>query len=431
MSKNSFRKNLFEVTNPCTEDWEQMKGSEKVRFCEHCAASVNNLSAMRRKDAARLIREADGRICVRYVKNPQTSEPIFAENFYQIARRAPRLAVGAMTAALSLSTVAFAQGGISAARNLTEQTEVSSKKDSQKTTTDDPPTRVSGTITDPNGAVIPGVSVTLVAENGDTLGRATSNDEGVYEFKNPPAGSYTLKFESGGGFKDLIIEQLTISEGAETKMDAAMQVGEYETVGGIGIVEYELPLLQTVSKGNADAIKLMLASGAEVNGKDKNNDGISAIFVAVEQGNVEAVRTLLEFGAKINARDDEKRTPLMSLDEDATPELVRMLLSYGAKIKAVDDNGNNVLHRVASYAAADVLDILIVEGAKINARNNEGQTPLMIAADYENLEAVKVLLKAGADANLRDENNRTALGIALENDYKEIAELLISYGAKK
>ncbi len=432
MSKKSFRKNLFEVKNPCAENWEQMKGGEKMRFCGHCASSVNNLSAMRRKDAMRMIREANGRICVRYVKNPQTNEPVFAGNFYQIARRAPRLAVGAMTAALSLSTFAYAQGGVSTARAAIEQTEVAAQRNSQKAATDDPPTRISGTITDQAGAVIPGVSVKLLAENGDTLGSATSNDEGVYEFKNQPAGTYTLKFEAGSGFSELIIEQLKISDGAETKQDATMEIdGETVTVGGIGMIEYELPLLQAVSEGNADAIKSLLASGASVNDRDKNYDGISAIFVAVEQGNVETVRTLLEFGAKINARSDDKRTPLMSLDGDATPELVRTLLAYGAKIKAVDNAGNNVLHRIASYGAADILDILIVEGAKINARNNEGQTPLMIAADYENLEAVKVLLKAGADVNLRDEKNRTALGIALENDYKEIAELLISYGAKK
>lgn len=431
MSKKSFRKNLFEITSPCSQDWEAMKGNDKVRFCEHCALEVNNISTMRRKDAMRMVRESENRICVRYVKNPANNQPVFTDKLYQIGHRAPRLAVGAMTAALSLSSMVYAQGGVSLNVKSETQTEIAQEKDSKKDKTEKPTASISGTISDPSGAVIPGIFVSLTAENASRT-VTSANDEGFYEFKNLAPGTYTLEAEGENGFTTAQIEGIAVSDGVESKKDVTMEVGAaMVTVGDIGAIEYELPLLQAVSDEDMSEMKTLLASGADVNGKDKNYDGITAIFVAVESGNIETVRTLLEFGAKINARDESKRTPLMRLDNDATPELVKMLLSYGAKIKAVDEAGNNVLHHAVVYADAEIIQVLISEGAKMDAPNEDGQTPLMIAAEYENIEAAKTLLNAGANINLRDKKDRTALGIALENDYKELAELLISLGAEE
>src|SRR5688572_6362848 len=99
------------VTQPCTEDWEKMVGNEKVRFCTHCAKSVNNLSTMTRKEALRLVRNSNGRLCIRYIKDPVTGAPVYAGQLFQISRRSPRMALSVMTASLSLSTFAYAQGG--------------------------------------------------------------------------------------------------------------------------------------------------------------------------------------------------------------------------------------------------------------------------------------------------------------------------------
>lgn len=431
MSKKGFSKNLFKVTSPCSQDWNRMKGSDKVRFCEHCALEVNNISAMTRKAAMRLVRESEGRICVRYVKNPANDKPVFADKLYQIANRAPRLAVGAMTAALGLSSIAYAQGDISSAKLTDKQTEISRDKDLKKDKTEKPTASVSGIVTDPNGAVVPGVVVSIKAENDASSRTATTSDEGFYEFKNLEIGTYTLKAEGGNGFITHQIEGIAVSAGSDLKNDVTMEVdAQTVTVGGIGAVEYELPLLQAVSEENVDEIKALIVSGASVNAKDKNYDGITAMFVAVESGNIETVSTLLNYGAKVNVRDAEKRTPLMRLDGDATPELVKLLMNYGAKINAIDKEGNNVLHHVAFSVNAEVLHALIVEGAEIDAQNEDGQTPLMIAAEYENLDCVKALLDAGASVNVRDKSGKTALGIAKDNDYTEIADLLVLFGAK-
>src|ERR1700688_662509 len=51
------------IASPCSADWEQMEGDERVRFCGECKKNVFNLSAMTRRDAEALLKETNGNIC--------------------------------------------------------------------------------------------------------------------------------------------------------------------------------------------------------------------------------------------------------------------------------------------------------------------------------------------------------------------------------
>ena len=86
MPKKSFIE-AVEVKKPCSESWDEMTGNQKVRFCSHCSKSVNNISEMTRKEAMRLVRRSEGRLCVRYEVHPKTNAPIFSERLSQIARQ--------------------------------------------------------------------------------------------------------------------------------------------------------------------------------------------------------------------------------------------------------------------------------------------------------------------------------------------------------
>lgn len=54
------------VATPCSADWNAMSGNDQVRFCSHCSLNVYNLSEMSRHDAEALVREKEGRLCVRF-----------------------------------------------------------------------------------------------------------------------------------------------------------------------------------------------------------------------------------------------------------------------------------------------------------------------------------------------------------------------------
>ena len=53
------------IATPCNADWDEMSGDERVRFCGQCEKNVYNLSAMTRVEAETLVREREGRMCVR------------------------------------------------------------------------------------------------------------------------------------------------------------------------------------------------------------------------------------------------------------------------------------------------------------------------------------------------------------------------------
>lgn len=432
MSKKSLVDSI-EIKSPCSESWDAMNGNAKMRFCSHCDKHVNNLSELTRKQAMRLVRDSNGRLCVRYVKNPVNNQPVFAERLHQITRRAG-IAAGVLGASLTLSTLAYAQGEPILVKNdEAVQTEVLNEKDTNKT--ENTAATISGTITDVNSAVILGAKITLT--NGETkIFRTTvTNDEGFYEFKDVEAGIYDLNFESNG-FEAKQISQIMLAEAENRNQDVSLDVlamintipvnERMMVMGDVAFVEYRNPLHLAVSNDDFEEVQNLIIKGANVNQKDENYNNITPLFLAVENGNVELAEYLLRFGAKVNARDDNKQTPLMRLDSDASAELVNLLIKYGAKVNLTDKDGNTPLILAANSVNAEVLQVLLVGGAEPNAQNKEGQTALMNAADADNLENVRALLLAGADVNLKNKNGETAWDLTGGG---EIDRLLESYGA--
>ncbi len=56
------------VASPCPADWARMAGDERVRFCSECRLHVYNLSVMTEGEIEDLVREKDGRLCVRFFR---------------------------------------------------------------------------------------------------------------------------------------------------------------------------------------------------------------------------------------------------------------------------------------------------------------------------------------------------------------------------
>lgn len=434
MTKKKFLETI-EVKTPCTESWDEMQGTDKVRFCSHCAHSVNNLSEITFKEAMKLVRRSEGRLCVRYHFDPATRRPLFADTLHQITRRAPRLAAGVMTASLALSAGAYAQtdgGAEPAAQVLTEA------KPAGTTST------ISGYVTDPNGAALAYALVGLTNEQTYEYRVQNASGEGFYEFKDLPAGTYKVNVEASG-FGAAEISAISVADGSEVRRDASLAVHQVEevvqvgretaethfvTVGGtMASVTTSGPvneLVEAVYEEDMDEVQLLVAKGHRVNSRDNNHEGISALHAAVETGNIEIAQFLLSSGAKINGRDTLKRTPLMMMDYDATPELLQLLLRYGAKVNLTDRKKFTALNHFAGYDKPEIFQLLIMAGADVNAVNKEGATPLMTAAQEGHLDIVKALLESGANVNPRKKSGEGALDMA---DKAEIKGLLESYGA--
>lgn len=445
MPKNGFIDNVS-VGSPCTEDWEKMVGSRSVRLCEHCAKDVNNLSELTRKDAKRLIRASDGNICIRYLKHPVTKRPVFADQMYQITRRAPGIAAGVMTASMSLSTMAYAQGGASTARSpqipIDEKIETLNRQPAgspdEKAVKPDENESAKDAITDgslevvvvdPQGAVVSGATVTIT--NSDSTPpfnvSAISDENGFVAFEQVPIGTFNLA-ASANGFR-LSRESVFVTLGKVTVVQTTLDLaGEIFLSGAIAVSrDYSTALARAVDNEDIDEVRDLISKGENVNGKDENYDKITPIFIAVENGDTEIVRLLLDYGARVNVRDSNKQTPLMRIDDDATAELVDILVRAGAKLNLSDNEGSTALIYAAGHASTEVLKALIDAGADVNLANKEGETPLMKAADRGDIESVRLLLISGANVNARDKEGDNAWDYA---DEEEIEQLLVSFGVE-
>jgi hypothetical protein len=417
----------IEVKSPCSESWEEMRGNDQVRFCSHCAKSVNNLSEMTRREAVRLVRASGGNLCIRYIKHPKTSKPLFAENLYRITRRAPGLAAGVITATISLSTAVYAQGGTNpvappkvVTEKINDDDEVARKPDGEANG------RIFGVVADAHGAVIVAAKILLINEGTGEVKDITGNDAGVYEFSGLSAGNYRMKI-SAHGFAARDMNGLAVRGNEVSNQDVTMYVEMISFQGDMVAVvpDMEHPLAAACQDENIDEVKNLIARGAEVNAKEKYR-GITPLFIAVENGDKAIVETLIRFGADVNARDSEGRTPLMLLDDDAEDGLVELLVRNGANLDLTDNEGNTALILAADGRESKTVKALIAAGARVNIQNKEGETALMEAADGDQLEMVRALLLAGADVNLKNDEGETAWDLA----GSDAVELLESYGGK-
>lgn len=418
------------VPKPCSADWDSMSGNDRVRFCEHCRLSVNDLSRMTRKEATRLVANSGGRLCVRYVQLPGgavlTADA--APALYHIARRASRLAAGAAAAAISFGASVAAQTQSPSGRQSASGVEINvAARAAGRDALEPSGATLAGAVTDPLQARVAGTSVTLSnTQTGETR-TASSNDEGEYAFSNVPPGTYTLRF-AAAGFRDYEAANVSVQGGGQGRVDATLQIGEITGGVMVMVAEPSEPLVKAAFKDDLAEVEKLLARGADANVLDRGIDS-TALAQAVAHANLKMVKALLDAGADINAEDRAGRTALMTLDEDATPDLVRALLDAGAEVKVRDDDGNSALAHAAARSTAEVVRRLLDAGAKINMRNDEGRTALMLAAEVGELENVRALVAAGADYNLKDDEGKTALDFARGGEYEEVTALLVAHGA--
>lgn len=74
---DDFSLDVIGVAKPCPADWDGMvpapgsspgSDGDRVRHCDLCELNVYNLSGMTREEATRLVRDREGRLCVRFYR---------------------------------------------------------------------------------------------------------------------------------------------------------------------------------------------------------------------------------------------------------------------------------------------------------------------------------------------------------------------------
>lgn len=82
-----------------------------------------------------------------------------------------------------------------------------------------------GTVTDPTGSAVPGVTVVLKNSDTGVQRTTTTNPSGAYRFDFAEVGTYTLK-ASAAGFADLEVAGLVVTVGQTVTMDIHLQLAK-------------------------------------------------------------------------------------------------------------------------------------------------------------------------------------------------------------
>jgi ankyrin repeat protein len=191
-------------------------------------------------------------------------------------------------------------------------------------------------------------------------------------------------------------------------------------------------LLDASVRGDAVAIRLALAKGADANrryeGADKDLAGMTPLMLAARSGTFDSVNALVDAGADVDARTATGVTALMLAAGSSAEHTLEALLSAGADLNARTDSGETALLMAVRHGDASRVHSLLEAGASPDLPDATGTTPLMAAAERSELDKVMYLLDAGAQPATPDNSGKTALSrVSTKSDEtsKQIASILL------
>ena len=132
-------------------------------------------------------------------------------------------------------------------------------------------------------------------------------------------------------------------------------------------------------RGEAGRAFRLLLQHPDVQADAVNAVGETPLMMAALRSDLDAIRALLAKGAQIN-RDGW--TPLHYAASSPSSAAVRLLLDLGAEVNARAPNGNTPLMQAARFGAEGSVSLLLGKGADRNLRNARNYT----AADYARLD---------------------------------------------
>ena len=160
---------------------------------------------------------------------------------------------------------------------------------------------------------------------------------------------------------------------------------------------------------------------------DTDSSGRTILAWAAHQGDEDAVKALLACGADPNHRDTIGKTPLHMAMYAHTPECLRLLLNAKADVAIKDRDGDTALNRAVRVKdETDFLELLLAHGADIECTNNLHWTPLLLAAKYKHPKQVSLLLGKGANINASHPNGTTAFHFAINYRSSAVVKILLN-----
>lgn len=236
--------NNLRVASPCSVGWESMTGDERVRHCHSCRLNVYNTAEMTRKEVESLTGNRDGRLCIRIYRR---SDGTVLTKDCPVGLRAVRKRVSKFASAAFATILSFCS--ISYSQDKDSDTKRGSSTNAVRTDVGNEETELSGTVTDPNGASVPGAVIKLYKNKDKKPIKGESDNDGVFSFRDLEEGTYKIEVTSHG-FKKATQNNVVILKGKKTEVKITLEVAGDTVVVGLlvelPLVEASTPMIETV-----------------------------------------------------------------------------------------------------------------------------------------------------------------------------------------
>jgi uncharacterized protein len=234
----------------------------------------------------------------------------------------------------------------------------------------------------------------------------------------------------------------------------------------------QTPLMWAAAEGHADAMKMLIEAGADVNARstiiawerqrtEEPRDkwlppgGLTPLLFAARDGKLTSAKVLLDAGADINIVDPDRHTSLILALTNGQFDVAGLLIERGADVNMEDKVGQTALYAAVdghtvpgsnrpapretddTLSSLDVIKMLLAKGARVDAplraqlpyrtkldRGGDGvlgagTTPLIRAAKAGDATVIKLLLDKGANATAATRNGVTAVMMAANVNTRE------------
>jgi hypothetical protein len=240
---------------------------------------------------------------------------------------------------------------------------------------------VTGTVKDPNGAVIPGATVSLTNVATNVSRETMTTDEGIYRFDAVDLGTYNLSF-TAAGFGKIDRTDLNVLANQTAVVDVDLRVGGVEA--SISVVEQPGAILQveeSVRGGNISELQISelpfsgrnpVALALTLPGVSSNRGGFGDNTFSVNGARGRSNNFLLDGtenndisvagqGFEVTNPDAVQEVSVQTSNFDA--EFGR---SGGAVVNTITKSGTNDLHGTLSYLLDSRVDDAITSSESRN-----------------------------------------------------------------
>lgn len=138
-----------------------------------------------------------------------------------------------------------------------------------------------GTVVDPNGAAVPGASVTAKSSATNISRTVTANDAGEFQFIGLPPGEYNITVEAAT-FKKTVISGVTLTVGQSATIEVKMELGTQDVI--VNVSGDSVELVETTRTSVANTIDQKRIEALPINERSATGFALTLSTVGRDNG---------------------------------------------------------------------------------------------------------------------------------------------------